>query len=395
MKEPGEPSCRTCVVIPTYNNAETLGDIVRAALTHTADLVVVDDGSTDETADVLAGFENVTVIRHERNRGKGAALRSGLTWAWEHAFTHAVTLDADGQHFPDDIPKIRAAIAENPDAFIIGVRDLTGRGPRRKSRWLRANSNFWTWVATGQWVEDTQSGFRVYPLAVVSTLDLRTRKYDFEIEVLELGMWMGAPVVGVPVRVEYGPNRKSHFRPLRDFALVFILNTHLILQRIFLPDFLLKTIHLKAWRDKPLRERAGVLMRGFLLQQCHSAGAFAAAVGVGVVCGILPVWGFQTAVAVVAAHRLRLSKPLTVAASNISFPAMIPLILFASLVVGHLAFTGEALGWGGLRAMTKAEAWHYAFEYVAGSLMLAGAAGLVIGLIAYGLARVYLRQHRG
>ncbi len=166
-------------------------------------------------------------------------------------FTHAVTMDTDGQHLASDIPKFLKAIEEHPEALVVGVRDLVGGGARLRSRLLRGNSNFWVFVHTGRWVRDTQSGFRAYSLAAMAALRLVCRRYDYEVEALVKGLWAGVPVVEVPIEVRYGTGSPSQFRPVRDFWLVTHLNGCLLTQRLFLPASLRRVYHLKSFRAGP------------------------------------------------------------------------------------------------------------------------------------------------
>ena len=386
-----------CVVLPAYDNVATIADVVGQVLAVTRQVIVVDDGSTDGTAEALGQFPEITVVTHERNRGKGAALATGLARAAGMGFTHAITMDADGQHSAADIPKFVAAVEKQSDALVVGVRDLAGGGARLKSRLLRANSNFWVFVHTGKWVHDTQSGFRAYPLASVGGLRLKTRRYDFEVEVLVKGLWSGIPVAEVPVAVRYDTGSHSHFRPVQDFWWVTHLNGCLFAQRLVMPPSLRRVYHLKSFHEGPRLRRAVEVMRGAVLQECGSAGAFAACVGLGVCFGILPIWGFQIAAAVVVAHRMRLSKPLVVTASNISIPVMIPFILWLSLVVGRLALTGQIDPTLSRQGWTLGTVWVHAAEYVVGAVILAVGAGLASALLCYLLARAVLalRRRRG
>ena len=431
---PQSTTVKICAVLPTYNNGRSLESVIQAVSPHVPDIIVVNDGSRDETAAVLQRFPDVTVVTHAANQGKGAALADGLAHAAAMGFTHAISFDTDGQHPAGALPAIRAAIAAHPDAIVIGVRDLkgaglpvAGAGRPLKSRLLRAHSNFWVWVETGRWVHDTQSGLRAYPLRAVQALVLNRRRYDYEIEVLVKAMWAGTPVAEAPGKmgispigaqpldpargpelVEGRPNgsfgqmglipispSKSSFRPLRDFALVSQLNAALVAQRVFLPASLRDVLHLKTFRaDFSLRRAAEVVVRG-ALAQCPSQRSIALCLGLGVCFGILPIWGFQMAAALVVAHHLRLSKVLVVAASNISFPAAIPFILYASLLTGRLALTGHldhSLHYGDLNL---AAVWNYTLEYVVGSIILAVAAGLVVAGISYLLIRYFARFRRG
>lgn len=388
-----ENAIRACVVIPTYNNARTVVSVIEGARTHVADVIVVDDGSTDGTADALSRVE-VRRIAHRKNLGKGAALLSAFQWAAESGFTHAITMDADGQHAADDLPAFLEAVARHPEALVVGTRALSGGGRARKSRLLRANSNFWVWAETGHCVGDTQSGFRAYPLAPLQTLRLDTRKYDLEVEALVKLIWIGTPVVSVPVKAYYGPGSESHFRPLADFALVARLNVRLLGLRLLLPALV---------RQAVVRHAApGTSFRRHLLETLRDLDGpgtvpltFALSVGVGVCFGILPIWGFQLAAAMVAAHLLRLSKPLTFLAANVSFPAAIPFILYASLLTGRFVLADPTEWSSDLSALNRTTVWLYAREYLVGSVVLAAACAVGAGSLAYLLAHTFCLRVRG
>lgn len=225
---------RYCIIIPTYNNCRTVADVVERSRTVCPDVIVVNDGSTDKTADVLCGLD-VTVLDHDRNRGKGQALRTGLKHAVLNGFTHAVTLDADGQHFPEDIPVLLAESKLNPDDLIIGCRNLTSENMPRKNTFANRFSNFWLRLQTGQKLDDTQSGFRIYPLNSIYGMGLMTSRYEAELELMVYAAWHGVQLRGVPVRVLYQPEgeRVSHFRPFWDFFRISLLNTVLCFGAVF------------------------------------------------------------------------------------------------------------------------------------------------------------------
>ncbi|MCP4638952.1 MAG: DUF2062 domain-containing protein [bacterium] len=380
---------RICVVLPTYNNETTVGTLIEQLRVQNQSVIVVNDGSTDTTAAVLESLagEGVTVVTHDQNRGKGAALLTGFARAKELGFTHAVTMDTDGQHVVSDLPAVVSAVHADPAALVIGIRHLPkGRRPL-KSRILRVHSNFWVWAETGHWVSDTQTGFRAYPLEPVLDLALSTSKYDFEIESLVKLPWQELSVVTVSVEARYGPGSKSHFRPLQDFLLVARLNALLTFQCFFLPLPVRQSLSRKGEQDGSFARRAYGWVRETIAHHMKP-WRFAFSVGVGVCCGILPFWGFQMAAAVLAAHVLKLSKPVALAASNISFPAAIPFILYASLLTGRLILTGHidyALHPSGLGIDAI---WSFAAEYLLGAVVLAPVMGVVTGAGSYVFARV-------
>ena len=365
--------------------------MIEQARHHVPDVIVVNDGSTDGTQALLDGFaqDGVHVVTHPSNCGKGTALQTGFARAIQLGFTHAITMDTDGQHASDDLPAFLGAIAAHPDALIVGQRDLVGAGRARKSRVLRAHSNFWVWAETGTWVADTQSGFRAYPLNAVAGIRFKTCNYDFEIESLVALMWRGTPVQPIPVQAKYGPGSESHFRPLQDFALVTRLNASLFFQRLLMPAPLLALIHGQAYADLPLRKRVRAWLRNWVLMSGVSPAILAFSVGIGVLLGILPIWGFQTLAALTMAHLFRLNKPVAIAASNVSFPAAIPFILYGSLVTGRFLLTGTVDLSLAVSGVDSSLAWRYAHAYLLGAVVFGASMGIVAGMSTYVLARLY------
>ena len=229
---------RVAVVIPAYNHGSRLGHVLAKALRFGYPVFVVDDGSTDSTREILASFSPVTVIRHEENQGKGASLLAGFACARAVA-DWAVTLDADGQHDPDDIPSLVQAVKEGERSLVLGKR----AGMEREivpwtSRWGRRFSNFWVWACCGKWFSDSQSGFRLYPVPETLHLGAASKRFQFEVEILVRAVWSGIPVRQVPVQAFYGPGhvRISHFRPWLDFWRNTKTFTRLLAHRIFIPS---------------------------------------------------------------------------------------------------------------------------------------------------------------
>lgn len=338
---------RSVVVIPTYDNPRTIEDVVRRTLAIHPHVIVVDDGSRPEGRSAIdaavAAHPTVQLRRHESNRGKGAALRTGLDAASELGFATAVTLDGDGQHHPEDLPTMLEAIAEHPEALILGNRDFQSAGAGRGSRWGRINSNFWTFVETGLRLPDTQTGYRAYPVEETRALALYRNGYAFEIEVIVRAAWTGIPIHSVPVRVTYfsGEERVSHMRPLVDFIRIGHLNTRFVLQRFAFPKPYLAWRSKRAYHEKTLTERWRSTFRTLFIEEPGTPSRIALSVALGLFMGIAPVWGFQIILALLFAHWLDLSKPIAVLASHISFPLMIPVILYTSLVTGRWLLRSE------------------------------------------------------
>lgn len=224
-----------CAVIPTYQNAKTLLKVVADVHRVVDTVFVVDDGSNDGTAALLdkaTGNERPEkVLTHPKNCGKGAALKTGLTYARQQGFRYAVTVDADGQHRADDIPALLKAVEEEPDALAIGSRGLQHENMPAKSTFANRFSNFWFALQTLQRLPDTQSGLRVYPLRCLHGLRWMSARYEAELTLLVFSAWAGVKLLPVPVSVYYPPRdqRVTHFRPGRDFTRISVLNTLLCL----------------------------------------------------------------------------------------------------------------------------------------------------------------------
>jgi glycosyltransferase involved in cell wall biosynthesis len=218
----------TCVIVPTYNNASTLPGVLTGVASHTTHILVVNDGSTDGTAEVLAQTPGLQVVTYPRNRGKGWALRQGLARARALGYRYAISIDSDGQHASGDLPRFTEALETHPGALIVGARNMDQETVPGGSSFGHKFSNFWFTLETGLRCPDTQSGYRLYPL---ERLPYRyfTRKYEFEIEVLVRAAWRGIPLASVPVTVAYLPDRVTHFRPFWDFARISVLNSVLVL----------------------------------------------------------------------------------------------------------------------------------------------------------------------
>ncbi|MGQ9589226.1 MAG: glycosyltransferase family 2 protein [Planctomycetota bacterium] len=218
---PAAARIEAAALIPNFNHGRTLADVLERTLAVLPRVLVVDDGSTDDSWRAIASFGGrVRSLRHPSNLGKGRALRDGLRLLAADGFTHAIALDSDGQHFPEDIPRLLEASSLAPEALAVGERDM--RAAPWRSRFGLFFSNACLRVLAGARLRDSQCGFRSYPLRAISELELFGDRYEFELEVLLKAAWAGVPIRAVPIRVTYEPpgGRISHFRPARDFLRV-------------------------------------------------------------------------------------------------------------------------------------------------------------------------------
>ncbi|HPS30218.1 MAG TPA: DUF2062 domain-containing protein [bacterium] len=320
------------VIIPTYNNSGTLASVITGVLKYTDRIIVVNDGSNDLTSEILKQFRNITVVTHEKNKGKGIALRTGFKKAVDMGFRYAITIDSDGQHNPDDIPKFIEKIEENPDSMIVGARNMEQSSVPGKSSFGHKFSNFWYKVETGIDLPDTQSGYRLYPVEKLKNIRYITNRFEFEIEVIVRAAWAGLDVTSVPVSVIYFPKetRVSHFRPFQDFTRVSILNTVLVILALAIYRPLSYTRELK---KKSFRE-----IKDDILGSNESSLRISFAVALGAAMGVSPFWGFQIILELILAHFLKLNKAIVLIASHISFPPLIPFVIYYSYKLGGVVY---------------------------------------------------------
>ena len=374
---------RVCVIIPTFNNERTVGKVIEDVLFYTNQVIVVNDGSTDGTYEILKRYP-IDIVQHEKNRGKGLALRNGFARAIELGYEYAITIDSDGQHFADDLPKFMEALKIHPKAVIIGARNMDQHSVPGKSNFGNKFSNFWFWVETGIERSDTQSGYRLYPLKPLQNISFFTRKYEFEIEVIVRAAWNGVDVVEVPVKVFYPEKeqRVSHFRPVRDFTRISILNTFLVTIALLYikPRDLFRRMRMGEWRK--------VLME-LIVNPDESDAVKSISIGFGVFMGIVPIWGFQLITAIALSFLFRLNKALVIIAANISIPPMIPLILWLSHVIGGVWMGENATSLSYDDEITLALIHQNFMQYVYGAVSLAVISGVTFGLLSYLFIKVF------
>jgi uncharacterized protein (DUF2062 family) len=390
---------RAVVLAPTFDNAPTLIGLLENLAFLELDILVVDDGSTDGTAGLLRtwsmGRPGRTVLTHGINRGKAAALRTGFTHATGAGFTHAVTIDTDGQLSPADIPRLLDAARERPDAFVLGVRDITAADYPARSRVGRQISNRLVWLETHVQVGDSQCGLRVYPLAAVPFDQCWAGHYGFETEVITRAVWAGVPLVQLPVACRYFPpgDRVSHFRPGLDSLRAVRLHLRLLLaaslprpdrRRRLAPGQIparslpVRFFHwinpIEAWRQVR-REQSG-------------RTRFAAGFAIGTFIGTIPTYGIQTILSLFVAKRFRLHPVSVLAGSNVSTPPLGPVLLAASVAIGHLMLRGQLPHWVDYQpSHLKMVVGPLLLDYLVGSLLVGAVFGAVVFVCIDGLLR--------
>ena len=397
MTDPGV--IRPIVVAPTFNNAATLpAGVLRGLDELGLPVHVVDDGSEDDTPALLRAWAGEhparSWTRHENNQGKAAALATGFAAAERAGHTHAVSIDTDGQLDPAQVPELLRRAAERPNSLILGSRDAAAVGYPLRSRLGRRAANLLVWWESGARVHDSQCGFRVYPLRAVHRLSCRAGRYGFETEVLTRAAWAGIPIDQVPVRCVYPSGRVSHYRPWRDSLGMVRLHAGLM-TLAFSPRRGLRLNHAADTGRVPLR-----LARWFspsrMWQELKRGDPqhrtrFAAAVGVGVFIGNLPLYGVQTLLCLYAARRMRLNPLPIILGCSVSTPPLGPALVALAIAVGHWCLHGtlpqlsdfHAVIHGGYFALLKS----VLLEWCIGSVVC----GVVLGTAAFALTILIVR----
>lgn len=377
-----------CVIIPTYNNDKTLEGVISGVGKITRDIIVVDDGSTDNTSRILKRFDYLPIVSYPINKGKGYAIRKGFELAISEGFNYAITIDSDGQHNPEDIITFLTRIEDEPGIMITGDRNLADKKLPGGSRFANWFSNFWFKFLTGIKLKDTQTGFRLYPLDRIKEMRFFTRKYEFETEILVRAAWKGINIESVPVRVYYPPEgeRISHYRFFRDFIRISILNTVLVLfSLLYIKPF----SFVKYLTQENVRE----FVTKHILLTRESNLKITLGISLGVFMGIAPIWGFQLITALALAHIFRLSKFVVAVAANISIPPMIPLILYLSYVAGGIVMgTGSKIHF--TRDITIKTFENNLLQYIIGSIVFAAVFSIFTGIISFFILK-WIRRKPG
>ena len=378
---------KCCVIIPTFNNAGFLKKLLGQVLVFQPQLIVVNDGSTDETADILSSYPSpsIEVITLPRNTGKGAALMAGFKQALEMGFDHAITLDSDSQHRAADIPAFLEVLENESPLLLIGSRQLDQENVPGKNRFANRFSSFWFRVETGIRLKDTQSGFRLYPIRELEGMPLFSGKYEFELELLVKAAWKGVPIREIPINVYYPPGgeRVSHFRPFRDFLRITLLNFLLLF--LGLAYYRPRNMYRK-YRSKTLKQ----IIREDIIKSGTPNHRIALSVAFGIFMGILPIWGYQLVFGFFFAHILKLNKAIFFITANISLPPMIPFILYLSYVTGSYVL-GDG-SWMVDVELNLSSIGQNLKQYLTGAVVFASIAGVATGTLSYILLIIFKRK---
>ncbi len=335
------------------------------------------------------------MLTHATNAGKAAALRDGFRWALERGYTHALTIDTDGQHDIADVSPLIELARSNPNALILGSRstpaDRVHRAPWQSTVGRRISNHF-VWLESGASVADSQCGLRVYPLHLESQLHSGTSRYGYETEILTRLAWAGANIVETPIRSIYDVpgGRTSHFRPIRDSIAASEMHAALVLRAVM------------PWPAKKLVEPASFNMKqGVIIERitrwmnpmrvwrdlraCKAnRERFAAAMASGVALAALPPYGAKTITCLIWSKWWKLDSAVMVAASSLNTPPFGPLFAAAGITLGHAIRNGKVPAWStyNLSQHTLRETLLTAgIDYLIGSLIIAPIAAAAVYLI--------------
>ena len=374
--------------IPVYNHAKTLLKVVARARRHLP-VLVVDDGSTDLRPSQLLVLEKLgaRVTRHERNFGKGAAIITALRLAARENVDYLVTLDADGQHFPEDLPKFIAAIqCADRETLFVGSRLFRENVPT-SSKFGRDFANFWLHMETGQECDDCQSGFRAYSVGPTLKLQCHAKRYAFEAEVLARSAWGGIRLQTIPIQVYYPKKRISHFDLWRDNLRLSATHAALVLRRLnpWPHPWVASHPRPKSTALPLLRHPIRTLRE--LACQNATPGELATAAAMGTFIAVLPIFGLHTIVILYAAARLHLNQLMAFSIQHLFAPPLCP---FLCIEVGFFLRKRHWLTELSLQTVGK-ELHLRLLDWLVGSLLLAPFFALVTGTIVF-LASRHIAQ---
>lgn len=369
------------VVIPTYNNEKTITAVIDAVLSYCETVIVVNDGSTDNTSQLLSTRSDITFLNLEQNSGKGAALRHGFSHAVQCGFSHAITIDADGEHNPEEIPRFLEKMNEEPEAIWIGARPIRS-GEKNRMRYLhRFIGNSGIRIFAGFTLSDCFSGFRLYPLLTSTPLACRSNRIDYEQEVLLESAWSGVDLREFDLAMVTLPGRNiSHYHPLKDVLRILRVHIRAMITRFLNPFSSLKV------EGKSTREKVRNLIKQELTNHTTPLKA-AVAFSLGVFMGIFPIHGFQVVTLMFLATKFRLNRPIAWLGVNVSAPPFIPFLILGAIKLGDFFLPGVIDTSEIDDSMIKKGGVGFA-AFLLGSAMLAPIGAVIAFLISYPLFSV-------
>lgn len=394
---------KVAIVIPVYNHGKTLSEVIGRCINvcHTFsidnaqnnlslklssnDILVIDDGSEDDGIKSIQDFP-IQIIQHSVNKGKGAALIKAAQSLKKQGYSHMIALDADAQHFPEDIPDFIQAIIQNPYAFIIGKRDFSAPNIPFSSRFGRKFSYFWMFIQTGYTISDMQSGYRAYYLETLLCLNLKETRYSFEIEALVKAAWAGFAIKEIPIKVYYqkGNERISHFDKIKDNIRISILNTKLTVRALIPIPFRHYALDVEG-RGMSLLSPLKSLQ--ILLQNSSPVHLAISSAVAFFVCS-LPLLGLQSILLLFFINLWHLNRLCALVVIPLSWPPVLPALC---ILVGYKIWHGTWLTQFSMETLYY-QFWQRFFDWILGSLILAPFLGGLMGMIVY-LLSIILNKH--
>jgi len=365
--------------VPVFNNRETVRHVVAACRDILPHVVVVDDGSTDaDLVELLSGLD-VVVLQHEKNLGKGQAILTASHYIEAQGGEFMITIDADGQHLPQDIHKFLPLLGEDIPGIIIGCRDFDTDNVPSSSRFGRSFANFWLLVETGKLVGDCQSGFRAYPVRYLNQLVFKGSRYDFEAEVLAKASWAGLALTTVDIDVIYPKpeERISSFKPVLDNLRLTRIHTMLVGRRL-LPIGHKKLVENRNKLDVSLLRHPGKVLR-MLLKESATPEGLALSAAVGMFIAVLPILFMHSVVIFYFSMRFNLNKIVTLNVQHLAVPPFIPALC---IEVGYYLRHGRWLTDLSFATVFQQFSSRF-FEWFLGSLIIAPLAALLSGAVMY------------
>ncbi len=372
------------VVVPLYNHLKTLPTVINDIKKYFTDILIVDDGSTDNSKEVLSGL-NINYITHKKNQGKGQAVLTAVKYAKEKNFTHILTIDADGQHYAKDLYKLSKIAEQTVNSIVIGKRNFDTDNVPASSKFGRKFSSFWARVQTGKKIVDIQSGLRVYPLIIFDCLKFLDKRYSFEVEVIIKSVWAGFSVIEEDVDVKYyrAQDRVSHFNFITDNFRLSILNTKLTI-RAMIPYPHKKYVVSKD--NKIVSLNPFKVVKSELKKNKSPYNLGISAVWA-VFWGSIALPGIRTIILLFGMGYFNLNRPICLTLDKLAIAPFIPAI---AIEVGFFIRHGKWLTEFNLTTLGY-QAPQRIWEWFLGSLFVAPVFALLVGLIVFILGKLVRR----
>jgi len=374
---------RPLVFIPHYNQPRSLRRVVEECLALGYSVAVFDDGSTEDPAPLLKDLP-IFFQRFEINRGKGSMILQAAHYAADKGYTHLVTIDADGQHNPQDIARLLEQAQQTPRELVLGVRKFDKERVPFASRFGRIFGGFWVHLQTGTPVADIQSGLRVYPLEILLTLPLWSKRYAFEVEVVVRALWGGYKIKETQVSVIYPQDRVSHFHVFKDNARLSVLNTYLTV-RSMLP--------IPHRQYVPAAANAPAVKRGYWevmienLRRPHSAVLNARSAAWGIFCGSIALPGVRQVMLFMGAGWWNLNRLLAISFEKLCIGPIVPALCIEA---GFFLRYGRFLTEFNLTTLGR-QFLQRVWEWVIGSLVVAPLLAAVTFIIVWCVGKIITR----